>query len=310
MKRAILVAAAITAICTVVRPSDLRAGGHGFGGFGGAHGFGGGSWGHGGGRGYSNFGGGGRQYAPRNQSYWGGHNQPYSNHSGNSYGNQQTHQVSTANSATNGHYAGNVANKLSSTTKTVKYNSAKVNPLAEKKPSNSIAGKQKPGGHHPVGKGRGKAILNGIVDALGGGADSGDAGADDAGSGGGDGYQTVSDSPTDPQMPEVTTASYQPESPDSTTSAIRPAPNALPNGASAEAVKVINPSETGVTVNYTFGSEASSLEAGNANIHSQVSQEIVFDRGGSFGIARYTLGPGTYRFVASESGWDLRTVRE
>jgi hypothetical protein len=162
----------------------------------------------------------------------------------------------------------------------VKYNSTKSNQLAKKVPgSNSTNGKPKPGGHG--GKGRGTAaIINGVVDALGG-LDSGDSGADDGGSGGTVGDQQVSDSESEPQVTtDAAMASYQPESPDSTTSEMQPVPNALPNFASSGAVKVINPSETGQTVNYTLGSESGSLEAGTANIHSQVSQQIVFDRGG------------------------------
>ena len=36
---------------------------------------------------------------------------------------------------------------------------------------------------------------------------------------------------------------------------------------------------------------------------------IVFDRGGSFGQARYTLQAGSaYKFVSTDQGWDLRSV--
>jgi hypothetical protein len=35
---------------------------------------------------------------------------------------------------------------------------------------------------------------------------------------------------------------------------------------------------------------------------------IVFDRGGAFGQATYTLQPGTYRFAMTDKGLDLRTV--
>jgi hypothetical protein len=32
---------------------------------------------------------------------------------------------------------------------------------------------------------------------------------------------------------------------------------------------------------------------------------IEYDRGGTLGLARYTLRPGTYRFAPTESGWQL-----
>jgi hypothetical protein len=54
----------------------------------------------------------------------------------------------------------------------------------------------------------------------------------------------------------------------------------------------------------------STLEAGQSVNHDQGTQVIAFKRGGSFGNARYTLEPGTYRFVATDHGWDLRTVTQ
>jgi hypothetical protein len=38
---------------------------------------------------------------------------------------------------------------------------------------------------------------------------------------------------------------------------------------------------------------------------SRPSWTLEFDRGGSFGTARYTLIQGAYKFVATERGWDL-----
>jgi hypothetical protein len=32
---------------------------------------------------------------------------------------------------------------------------------------------------------------------------------------------------------------------------------------------------------------------------------VEFDRGGSFGTARYTVTQGAYKFIATDRGWDL-----
>ena len=44
----------------------------------------------------------------------------------------------------------------------------------------------------------------------------------------------------------------------------------------------------------------------NQKLASRSSWTIEFDRGGSFGGARYTLSPGSYQFTVSERGWDLQ----
>ena len=63
-------------------------------------------------------------------------------------------------------------------------------------------------------------------------------------------------------------------------------------------------------MNFSVGSEPGLLQPGNAaETSASEPQVIVFDRGGSFGEARYTLQPGSaYRFTVSEQGWDLRAV--
>ena len=77
-------------------------------------------------------------------------------------------------------------------------------------------------------------------------------------------------------------------------------------------ITLLNPVETRGTVNFTLGSDTGSLDPGSAAEPSvSAPQVIVFDRGGSFGEARYTLEPGAaYRFTATEQGWDLRTVTQ
>src|SRR5690606_19347575 len=38
----------------------------------------------------------------------------------------------------------------------------------------------------------------------------------------------------------------------------------------------------------------------------ETTYEITFHRGGQFGTARYSLPPGTYEFVVTDRGWDLK----
>jgi hypothetical protein len=80
--------------------------------------------------------------------------------------------------------------------------------------------------------------------------------------------------------------------------------------ASTAMVSISNPSETGQAVKYVLGADEGSLEPGYTTDYSQGTQVIVFDRGDSFGEARYTLAPGTYRFVATDRGWDLHSVTQ
>ncbi len=75
-------------------------------------------------------------------------------------------------------------------------------------------------------------------------------------------------------------------------------------------ITLMNPAETRTTLSYNLGGGQYVLEAGQSMGHGDETQVIAFDRGGSFGEARYTLEPGAYRFVATDHGWDLRTVTE
>lgn len=75
-------------------------------------------------------------------------------------------------------------------------------------------------------------------------------------------------------------------------------------------VTILNPAATGQMVNYTLGSDEYSIAAGQSRAHNEGTQVIAFDRGGSFGQSTYTLQPGTYRFMLTSTGWDLRTVTD
>ena len=71
-------------------------------------------------------------------------------------------------------------------------------------------------------------------------------------------------------------------------------------------VLIRNPDDSGSTVHYTLNGQRHSLEPGyRHNVSSSRKWEIQFDRGGSFGKARYSLPAGSYRFDVTENGWDL-----
>jgi hypothetical protein len=75
-------------------------------------------------------------------------------------------------------------------------------------------------------------------------------------------------------------------------------------------ITILNPAETGRTVSYTLGSTAYSIEPSRSLAHNNGTQVIAFDRGASLGQATYTLQPGTYRFVMTNAGWDLRAATD
>ena len=75
-------------------------------------------------------------------------------------------------------------------------------------------------------------------------------------------------------------------------------------------ITILNPAETGRAVNYTLGSADYSIEPSRSLAHNEGTQVITFERGASLGRAAYTLQPGTYRFVMTNTGWDLRTATD
>lgn len=72
-------------------------------------------------------------------------------------------------------------------------------------------------------------------------------------------------------------------------------------------VTLLNPANSRASLNYALGSGQYVIDAGQS-VDYEGTQVIAFDRGGSFGEARYTLEPGTYQFVSTDHGWDLHTV--
>ena len=75
-------------------------------------------------------------------------------------------------------------------------------------------------------------------------------------------------------------------------------------------ITLLNPAEIGQPVKYTLGSADYSVDSAGRKVHKEGTQVIVFDRGGEFGDATYTLQRGTYRFIRTDRGLDLRTVTQ
>jgi hypothetical protein len=73
-------------------------------------------------------------------------------------------------------------------------------------------------------------------------------------------------------------------------------------------ITLLNPQENQQTVAYTIDSTQDSLALDQSTVYQGGTRVITFDRGGNFGQAQYTLQPGTYRFAASDHGWELFAV--
>ena len=85
---------------------------------------------------------------------------------------------------------------------------------------------------------------------------------------------------------------------------------AVGDGGALDSITLLNPPEVRRPVGYTLDSAQYSLDAAQSQVYDGGTRLITFDRGGSFGQAQYTLQPGTYRFIATDRGLDLRTVTQ
>jgi len=82
--------------------------------------------------------------------------------------------------------------------------------------------------------------------------------------------------------------------------------NPAPIVLSMRNIAVVNPQGTGATLNFTVDGARCELAPGmRQELSSPQTRLIEFDRGGSFGQARYTLSEGLYSFAATDKGWDL-----
>lgn len=94
--------------------------------------------------------------------------------------------------------------------------------------------------------------------------------------------------------------------------AAAPPANDLPiPSVDAPGVVLLNPKRNGGSVNYTLNDVRFSMAPGyEQKLPGGRSWIIEFDRGGSFGTARYGLTPGTYAFAVTERGWAVSRVTD
>lgn len=73
-------------------------------------------------------------------------------------------------------------------------------------------------------------------------------------------------------------------------------------------VTIRNPAASGTTIAFVVDSrtEAELAPGETMPMIEKSAYFIEFDRGGDFGTSKRTLTEGTYEFVATDSGWDLR----
>ncbi len=73
-----------------------------------------------------------------------------------------------------------------------------------------------------------------------------------------------------------------------------------------EPIRIINPPENGVTLNYTVNGFRFSIPPGHTQeLNDDRRWVIEFSQGAGFGPAKYALQPGRYHFASSPGGWEL-----
>jgi hypothetical protein len=71
-------------------------------------------------------------------------------------------------------------------------------------------------------------------------------------------------------------------------------------------VLIVNPEQTGVAVNYVVdGITCRTKPGGRQSLIVGPSSTVYYDRGGDFGVKRYSLSGGVYEFRSSDAGWQL-----
>ncbi len=87
-----------------------------------------------------------------------------------------------------------------------------------------------------------------------------------------------------------------------------PPPNFIPQPSPTvpDNAVLINPRQNGGPISYTLNAIRYTMQPGyEQKLPAGRSWTIEFDRGGSFGTARYSLRPGTYAFAVTDRGWDV-----
>lgn len=106
-------------------------------------------------------------------------------------------------------------------------------------------------------------------------------------------------------VPAVATTAQQPSTAAAPTAQVRANPLPAYQGSG---VTIRNPAGSGARVSFVVDDTLQlDLEPGESTpLKEKNSYSVAFDRGGDFGTSRRVLGEGTYEFVATETGWELR----
>lgn len=109
---------------------------------------------------------------------------------------------------------------------------------------------------------------------------------------------------TSVQTAPITASNSSPTSPAATATVRANAAPALRTGG----VTIRNPAASGTPIAFVVDSrtEAELAPGETMPLTEKNSYFLEFDRGGDFGTSKRTLSEGTYEFVATENGWDLR----
>lgn len=76
-------------------------------------------------------------------------------------------------------------------------------------------------------------------------------------------------------------------------------------------IKIFHHAEASHEVHYAIQGKVHTIKPGDTQTHvDDRPQVIAFGSGGAKGDLRYTLKAGTYRFVATDNGWDLKQIVE
>jgi len=74
----------------------------------------------------------------------------------------------------------------------------------------------------------------------------------------------------------------------------------------ARSIAIVNPAETGVTLQFLVDGQLKSLPSGSRLELTAVQAGVLdYDRGGSFGKTRLVMADGIYTFAGTERGWTL-----
>lgn len=105
--------------------------------------------------------------------------------------------------------------------------------------------------------------------------------------------------------PHVAATTQQTSTASTSTTQVRP--NQLP-AYQGSGVTIRNPVGSGARVSFVVDDTLQlDLAPGEATpLKEKSSYSVAFDRGGDFGTSRRVLGEGSYEFVATETGWELR----